>query len=98
MGGQSVNILSCDIFTSYADKVDISMNTDDKFKRSNRDSQETIVIASTSPAMLALSTFKHFGRAIEIALERAEQYKRLVIVYGRFCSVLDMNNNLAMIV
>ena len=51
MGDQSVNLLSCDIFTSYAGKVEMPMNTDYKFKKSNGDSQETIVIASMSPAM-----------------------------------------------
>ena len=47
------------------------------------DSQGTTAIASTSPVMLALSSFKHSDGAIEIALEKASQCKRLIIVYGR---------------
>ena len=56
------------------------MNTDYK---SNRNSQEATAIASTNPVMLALSTFKHADRAIDTALRKASQSKRLVIVYGR---------------
>ena|GEM_PF-2959777 len=55
------------------------MNTDYK---SNGNSQEATAIASTSPVMLALSTFKHSDSAIDTALKKASEYKRLVIVYG----------------
>jgi len=61
----------------------MSMNTGLKFENSDRDSQETVATASTSPVMLALSTFKHSDRAIDTALGKASQCKRLVIVYGR---------------
>ena len=49
--------------------------------RHDCDSQRTAII-STSPVLLALSTFKHSNRAIGIALEKANQCKKLVIVYG----------------
>jgi len=58
------------------------MNTGFEFKKSDGDSQRAVAIASTSPVMLALYTFKHADRAINTALERASQRKRLVIVYG----------------
>ena len=64
MGDQSVNLLSCNIFTSYVDKVEMSMNTDYKFIKQME--QEAIVIASTSPVILALSSFKRSDRAIDM--------------------------------
>lgn len=63
------------------------MNTGFKFENSDRDSQGTVATASTSPVMLALSTFKHSDRAIDTALGKANQCKRLVIVYGRNVNV-----------
>jgi nucleotide-binding universal stress UspA family protein len=56
------------------------MNTDYK---SNANSQEATTVASGSPVMLALSTFKHADRAIDAALRKASQCKKLIIVYGR---------------
>ena len=56
------------------------MNTDYK---SNGNSQQASAIASTSPVMLALSTFKHADHAIDVALKKASQCKKLIIVYGR---------------
>ena len=61
------------------------MNTGFNFKKSDGDSQRTDATASTIPVMLALSTFKHADRAINTALEKARQCRRLVIVYG--CNV-----------
>lgn len=63
------------------------MNTGFNFEKPDGDSQAATAIASTSSVMLALSTFKHSDRAIDIALERAGQCKRLVIVYGRNVNV-----------
>ena len=55
------------------------MNTDYK---SNGNSHQASAIASTSPVMLALSTFKHADIAIDTALEKASRCQKLVIVYG----------------
>lgn len=58
-------------------------NTGFNFEKPDGDYQAATAIASTSSVMLALSTFKHSDRVIDIALERAGQCRRLVIVYGR---------------
>lgn len=59
------------------------MNTGFEFEKSDGDLQGAAAIASTSPVMLALSTFKHSDSAIDTALKKASQCKRLIIVYGR---------------
>ena len=51
------------------------MNTDYK---SNGNSKEATAIASTSPVMLALSTFKHSDSAIDTALKKGIKPSRIV--------------------
>jgi len=58
------------------------MNTSVNFEGHNEDSPATKVLASIQPVMLALDTFKHSNKAIETALEKAKQCKKLVIVYA----------------
>ena len=62
LGNQPINLLGCDIFTSCANKVGISMHTDYK---SDGNPQEATATASTRPVMPALFTFKHADRTIE---------------------------------
>ena len=59
------------------------MNSNFNFEKLDGDSRAATAIASTSPVMLALFTFRHTDRAVDVALEKAIQRKRLVIVYGR---------------
>lgn len=58
------------------------MNSNFNFEKPDGDSQAATAIASTSPVMLALFTFRHTDMAVDVALEKAMQRKRLVIVYG----------------
>jgi len=58
------------------------MNTAFNFEKSDSNSQVAVTIVSTSPVMLALSTFKYADSAVNTALKKASQCKSLVIVYG----------------
>lgn len=58
------------------------MNTDLNFEKPEANSQAIKAFGSRGPVMLALSTFKHFDKAIEAAIEKANQCKKLIIVYG----------------
>lgn len=65
--------------------MEMSKNTDLNFEkpRPRDDSRTVTVFGSTNPVMLALSTFKYSDKAMEIAIEKASQFKKLVVVYGR---------------
>jgi len=58
------------------------MNTDLNFEKPQANSQAITAVDSTRPVMLALSTFKYSDKAIEAAIEKANQCKKLIIVYG----------------
>jgi len=58
------------------------MNTDLNFEKPQVNSQAITALDSTRPVMLALSTFKYSDKAIEAAIEKANQCKKLIIVYG----------------
>jgi len=58
------------------------MNTDLNFESPEVNSHVIKAFGSTGPIMLALSTFKYSDKAIETAIEKASQCKKLIIVYG----------------
>ena len=67
--------------------MEMSKNTDLNFEKPEANSQATKAFDSRGPVMLALSTFKHFDKAIEAAIEKARRCKKLIIVYGHEVSL-----------
>ena len=65
----------------------MSKNTDLNFEKLEANSQAIKASGSRGPVMLALSTFKYFDKAIEAAIEKASQCKKLIIVYGHEVSL-----------
>ncbi|MBW1854891.1 MAG: universal stress protein [Deltaproteobacteria bacterium] len=59
------------------------MDTGYNFEKLESNLRSPEALLSTNPVMLALSTFKHSDKAIEVAIDKASQCKKLVIVYGR---------------
>ena len=62
------------------------MKETDDSQSSSSSSEGAEAANSRGPVMLALSTFRRSDKAVELALEKAEQYGKLVIVY-----VADVN-------
>lgn len=60
----------------------MSKNTNLNFEKPEANSQAIKAFGSRGPVMLALSTFKYSDIAIEAAIEKASEGKKLVIVYG----------------
>jgi nucleotide-binding universal stress UspA family protein len=65
----------------------MSKNTDLNFEKPKDNLRSITALGSTGPVMLALSTFENSDKAIEGAMEKASQCKKLIIVYGHEVSL-----------